>query len=47
MFHRLADFSEVDSHAVVDRKKLRALLRRLDGDGSLRGRYEALTGKTP
>lgn len=32
---------------VVDRKKLRTLLRRLDHDGTLRKRYETLTRKAP
>lgn len=32
---------------VVDRDKLRILFGRLDHDGTLRQRYEALTGKTP
>lgn len=32
---------------VVDREKLRVLFGRLDHDGSLRRRYEGLTGQTP
>ena len=32
---------------VVDREKLRVLLGRLDHEGTLRRRYQALTGKTP
>lgn len=32
---------------VVDKSKLRALFRRLDYDGTLRRRYETLTGKAP
>jgi hypothetical protein len=32
---------------VVDEKKLRELLGRLDHDGTLKRRYQALTGKTP
>ena len=32
---------------VVDREKLRALLRRLDHEDTLKQRYQALTGETP
>ena len=32
---------------IVDRSELRALFRRLDHDGTLKQRYEALTGKAP
>ena len=32
---------------VVDREKLRALLGRLDHEGTLRRCYQTLTGKTP
>ena len=32
---------------VVDRKTLRALLRRLDHDGTLKRRYQTLVGKSP